>query len=71
MGVIFGPKNFIADFFGFKMVHFGRKFWKNVQKGVYDFLRKKRNEISKNQGGGGGQRPFGLFPKKHLNLGRR
>ena len=29
----FGPKYYIADFFGFKTVYFGCKFWKNVQKG--------------------------------------
>ena len=34
------------------------------------YLRKKRNEISKSNGGGGGQRPFGLFSKKHPNLSR-
>ena len=49
-GVIFDPKNYIADFVGFKTVYFGRKFWKNAQVNVY--LRKKRNEISKNKGGG-------------------
>ena len=32
-GVISGPKNYIANFVGFKAVYFGRKFWKNVQKG--------------------------------------
>ena len=26
-GVISDPKNYIADFFGFKTVYFGRKFW--------------------------------------------
>ena len=29
----FRSKNYIADFVGFKAVYFGRKFWKNVQKG--------------------------------------
>ena len=32
-GVIFDPKDYIADFVGFKTVYFGPKFWKNVQKG--------------------------------------
>ena len=32
-GGISDPKNYIADFAGFKAVYFGHKFWKNVQKG--------------------------------------
>ena len=32
-GVIFDPKNYIADFVGFITVYFGRKFWKKFQKG--------------------------------------
>ena len=88
-GVISDPKNYIADFFGFKTVYFGRKFWKKCPKRgegggghlqskkfhckftqVNAYLRifaKKRNVISKN-GEGGGQRPFGIFPKKHPYL---
>ena len=31
-GVISDPTNFIADFFGFKMVYFVRKFWKQCPK---------------------------------------
>ena len=31
-GVISGPKNYIADFFGLKTVYFGRKFWKKCPK---------------------------------------
>ena len=31
-GVISDPKNYIADFFGFKTVYFGRKFWKKCPK---------------------------------------
>ena len=30
--VISDPKNYIADFFGFKTVYFGCKFWKKCQK---------------------------------------
>ena len=30
-GVISDPKNYIADFVGFKAVYFGRKFWKKAQ----------------------------------------
>ena len=41
-GVISGPKNYIADFFGFKTVYFGRKFWKKCPK----------------RGGGGGSSPI-------------
>ena len=31
-GVISDPKNYIADFVGFKAVYFGRKFWKKCPK---------------------------------------
>ena len=31
-GVISDPKNYIADFVGFKAVYFGRKFWKKCLK---------------------------------------
>ena len=31
-GVIFDPKNYIADFVGFKAVYFGHKFWKKCPK---------------------------------------
>ena len=31
-GIIFDPKNYIADFVGFKTVYFGRKFWKKCPK---------------------------------------
>ena len=31
-GVIFDPKYYFADFFGFKTVYFGRKFWKKCPK---------------------------------------
>ena len=31
-GAISDPKNYIADFFGFKTVYFGRKFWKKCPK---------------------------------------
>ena len=31
-GVISDPKKYIADFFGFKTVYFGRKFWKKCPK---------------------------------------
>ena len=31
-GVISDPKNYIADFFGFKTVYFGRKFWTKCPK---------------------------------------
>ena len=31
-GVISDPKNYIADFFGFKTVYFGPKFWKKMSK---------------------------------------
>ena len=41
-GVISDPKNYIADFFGFKTVYFGRKFWKKCPK----------------RGGGGGSSPI-------------
>ena len=30
--VISDPKNYIADFFGFETVYFGRKFWKKCPK---------------------------------------
>ena len=50
-GVISDPKNYIADFVGFKAVNFGSKFWKNVQK----------------TGGGGGQGRLDFFQKNiHL-----
>ena len=68
--VIFDPKNYIADFFGFKTVYFGRKFWKKCPKGgggggsspiqknpftqVNVYLQKKRNEIFQKGIGGGG-----------------
>ena len=39
---IFDPKNYIADFVGFKAVYFGRKFWKKCPK----------------RGGGGGSSPI-------------
>ena len=42
-GVIFDPKNYIADFVGFKAVYFGEK---------------KRNVISKKGGRGGGSSPI-------------
>ena len=32
-GIISDPKNYIADFVGFKAVNFGRKFWKKCPKG--------------------------------------
>ena len=32
MDVISDPKNYIADFVGFKAVYFGRKFWKKCPK---------------------------------------
>ena len=54
-GVISDPKNYIADFVGFKAVYFGRKFWKKCPK----------------RGERGGSSPFGNFPKKHPYLGRR
>ena len=55
-GVISDPKNYIADFVGYKAEYFG----------------KKRNVISKKgRGWGGGSRPFGSFPKKHPFLHRR
>ena len=31
-GVISDPKNYIADFLGFKTVYFGRKFWEKCPK---------------------------------------
>ena len=31
-GVISDPKNYIADFVGFKAVYFDRKFWKKCPK---------------------------------------
>ena len=31
-GIIFDPKNYIADFVGFITVYFGRKFWKKYPK---------------------------------------
>ena len=31
-GAISNPKNYIADFFGFKTVYFGRKFWTKCPK---------------------------------------
>ena len=49
-GVIFDPKNYIADFVGFKAVYFSRKFWK------------KRNVISKK--GWGGVKAVWTFSKK-------
>ena len=55
-GVISNPKNSIAN--SRYLTH------------IYEFLQKKRNEISKNQEGGWGQRLFGLFPKKLPNLSR-
>ena len=48
--VIFDPKKFIADLG--KLTH------------IYKFSQRKRNVISKNGEGGGGQRPFEIFPKK-------
>ena len=33
-GIISDPKNYIADFVGFKAVYFGRKFWKKMSKRV-------------------------------------
>ena len=44
--VIFYPKNYIADFVGFKAVHFGRKFWKTCPKrggGGGGHLQSKKN----------------------------
>ena len=87
-GVISDPKNYIADFFGFKTVYFGRKFWKKCPKRgggggvisnpknfianlrklthIYELSQKKAQcNFQKWGGGGGGQRPFGSFPKKH------
>ena len=52
-GVISDPKNYIADFVGFKAVYFGRKFWRE----------KKRNVISK-KGRGGGVKAVWIFSKK-------
>ena len=84
-GVISDPKNYIADFFGFKTVYFGRKFWKKCPKRggggvisnpknfianlrklthIYKFSQKKA-QCNFQKRGGGGQRPFGSFPKKH------
>ena len=41
-GVISDPKNYIADFVGFKAVYFGRKFWKKCPKrGGGDLQSKK------------------------------
>ena len=50
-GVISGPKNYIADFFGFKTVYFGRKFWKKCPK----------------RGGGGGSFPIRGFTGLRLS----
>ena len=85
-GVISDPKNYIADFFGFKTVYFGCKFWKKCPKRgggagvisnpknfianlrklthIYKLLQKKA-QCNFQKWGGGGQRPFGIFPKKH------
>ena len=52
-GVISDPKNYIADFFGFKTVYFGRKFWKKCPK----------------RGGGGGVKAVWEFSKKTSILG--
>ena len=82
-GVIFDPKNYIADFVGFKAVYFGCKFWKKCPKrGVVaspknfianlrilsGFSGKKRNVISKNREGGGGQGRLGVF-QKNIHFG--
>ena len=85
-GVISDPKNYIADFVGFKAVYFGRKFWKKCPKrggegGVIanpknfianlrilsGFSGKKRNVISKNEGGGVKGR-LGVF-QKNIHFG--
>ena len=50
-GVISNPKNFIANLR--KLTH------------IYKFSQKKAQCNFQKWGGGGGQRPFGSFPKKH------
>ena len=75
-GVISIPKNYIADFFGFKTVYFGRKSNPKIVIAnlcklahIYKLSQKKHNVIFKK--GQGGSRPFGNFPKKHPYLGRQ
>ena len=51
-GVIFNPKIYIADFCHYRR-YFGHEFQKKLQ---YNFPK---------MSGGGGQRPFGTFPKIH------
>ena len=54
MGVISDPKNYIADFVGFKAVYFGKKAQCNFQKGT---------------GGGGGGKAVWKFSKKTSIIG--
>ena len=46
-GVISDPKNYIADFVGFKAVYFGRKFWKKCPKNFIANLRILTNFLEK------------------------
>ena len=50
-GAISDPKNYIADFVGFKAVYFGSKFWK---------------KCPKRGGGGGGQGSLEIFQKTSI-----
>ena len=52
-GVIFNPKIYVADF-----CHYRRYFG-------HEFQKKIATQLSENEGGAGGQRPFGTFPKIH------
>ena len=45
-GFISDPKNYIAVFIGFNLVYFGRKFWKNVQKGGEGVISNRKNVIA-------------------------
>ena len=45
-GVIYDPKNYIADFVGFKAVYFGRKFWKKCPKRGEGVISNPKNFIA-------------------------
>ena len=60
VGVISDPKNYIADFVGFKAVYFGRKFWKKCPtRGRGGHLQSKTSEgVLSIFEGGGSPNPF-------------
>ena len=83
--VIPDPKNYIADFVGFKAVYYGRTFWKKCPKRGGEVIANPKNFLANLriltnfqektqcnfQKGTGGSRPFGTFQKKHPYLGRQ